>query len=291
MTTKGNKEDFLIFASAIRRLSSLLIPQQLALTRPFRDSWILGPQRFQRCLFVAYSAAWCMWGRGKAQPWFKSLHNLSVWVLAQIILSVLRHFIAFSLNTSLPFFLPESDGQDVECGPSGGFPSEWGGREAGGGGGWWIVSRRVLQWEGRGSRSCLLELRDARRELTMGGEGYRQGRSGSSGVIPSSHHIHSCWGRAGWEGEGTEKTLLPWCTLLKHAGLLGLELNAHNEADTLVNHRGVAVQHGWMEQWELSSVNEPVLQTKRLLFNKCKWKDTWFTSIFPQPALRWLMSF
>lgn len=182
----------------------------------------LGPQWFQRCLLlrdVAYSAKWCMWGRGKAQPWFKSLHNLSVWVFSQIILSVLRHFIVFSLDTSLPFFLPESDGQDAECGPGRGFPSEWGGREAGGAG--WIVSKSVLQWEGRGSRSCLLELRDARRELTMGGEGYGQGHSMSSGVIPSSHHIHSCWGRAGWEGEGTKKTLLPWCTLLKHAGLWG----------------------------------------------------------------------
>ncbi|CAB1430044.1 unnamed protein product [Pleuronectes platessa] len=52
-----------------------------------------------------------------------------------------------------------------------------------------LDSTSGLQWEGRGSRSCLHYGMAAAVEMWMGA-----GHSGSSGVINSYHHIHSCRG-------------------------------------------------------------------------------------------------
>lgn len=58
----------------------------------------------------------------------------------------------------------------------------------------------------------------------------------------SSHSQLQGPGRVG--GRGHQEDSSPMMYTPQACRPLGLELNAHNEADTLVNHRGVAAQHG-----------------------------------------------
>lgn len=58
------------------------------------------------------------------------------------------------------------------------------------------------------------------------------GRAGSSGVIHSYHHIHSCRGRAEWEDEGREKKKkTPMMYAPQACWTSALQLNGDNEVD------------------------------------------------------------
>lgn len=78
-----------------------------------------------------------------------------------------------------------------------------------------LDSKSGLQWEGRGHVPVCSRYGMAAVVKIWTGAGC----AGSSGVVRSYHHIRSCWGSAEWEDEGRGEKNLPWCTLLKHAGL------------------------------------------------------------------------
>lgn len=187
----------------------LLIPQQFALTKPFRDSWILVRSGSRD------ASLWLTQQRDVCEAEEKLNPGLNHYIIWAFEFSLrLSHQFWDTLSCSASTQASHSSCRSltgrmwnvdrVEDSPQSGEeekPGGWGGG---------VDSFQV----------CITVGRKGVTFLFVGG-GCRQGRSGSSGVIPSSHRIHSCWGRAGWEGEGTGKTLLPWCTLLKHAGLWG----------------------------------------------------------------------
>lgn len=121
----------------------------------------------------------------------------------------MNHISTVSFSTARLFFLPshESVRQDVECRRwSGGFPSEWGGRGG-------LDSKSGLQWEGRGHVPVCSHCGDG---SSSGGGGVGGGWS----RVLRGHSLlssHSQLLPGGWVGgRGYE---IPWCTLLRHAGL------------------------------------------------------------------------
>ena len=84
-------------------------------------------------------------------------------------------------------------------------------------------SKSGLQWEGGGSRSCLFALWYGSRGGELNGGGSCRVLRGHSLLSSHSQLLGPGW-VGGWGLKKKKKKNLPWCTLLKHAGLqVGVE--------------------------------------------------------------------
>lgn len=125
--------------------------------------------------------------------------------------------------------------------------SPWSGEEGG------LDSKSGLQWEGRGHFPVCWHYGMAAVVDIWTGVGH----AGSSGVIHSYHHIHSCW--AEWEDEGREEISHD----VHSSSMLNfqLELNGDNEVDPAE----------WSNVVWLPSMNEWVLKRAHRCLAKLPW--------------------
>lgn len=199
-----------------------LIPQQLALTKPFRDSWILVRSGSRDAsLWLTQQRDLCE-AEEKLNP---GLNHYIIWAFK------------FSLRLSFQFWDTLSRSASTQASHSScrsltdrmwnvdrAEDSPRSGEEEKPEGG--VDGFQVCVTVGRKGVTFLFVGVEGCQERADHWEGRGRVRAGSLRVLRghpllSSHSQLQGPGRAGWEGEGTEKTLLPWCTLLKHAGLWG----------------------------------------------------------------------
>lgn len=226
MTTKQTQRGFIIFARAIRQLSSLctLLGDPTAAfwfgcvtDQTFHEFMNLSPPPVPgiplcgllstRLIYVRQRKSW------NALAWLQLIYNLNTWVFFSRIISF-RQFkplyrVGVFSSSSLFAWVRQT------------------------GCGMWTGQRIPLGVGRKGVTFLFVRIKGwqpQRREPTGGA-----GRSGSPGVARSYHHIHSCWGWAGREDEGRKNIF--------HDVHSSSTLD--NEVDP-VKHCGAAARHEWM---------------------------------------------